>query len=220
MNFETRIKNIEKYLNQGLYLEDVEFDKFKLLDQKYLNFQIDDCYSFQNQVTGRIRETIFNILFATYQKWKIELLKLEIPFYLGVWIYDPRLPKSEIVCAIGKEKIDYYKNHCLESESHIEKIIDVRDFEAEGDFLKWSKKIDSEIIEEWEINFPKENYASEKIWKEKQTFFESFIEKSYKVTESEKGKIYYVKVGNIWTGEFIMKEKKRATTRGVLNAGF
>src|SRR5690606_17817800 len=104
MNFNRRIKSIEKWVDKKVYVEEAFFDRDKLFELKFLNFQIDDCYYFQDQITGNVRSKIFKVLYSVYENWKKKLLELDTSFYLGVWIYDPRLPKSEIVCGIGKEK--------------------------------------------------------------------------------------------------------------------
>ncbi|MEQ3662802.1 MAG: hypothetical protein ABNG96_08940 [Flavobacterium sp.] len=44
-----------------------------------------------------------------YNSWKIELEKLNKPYYLKIWLYEPRISKSKVVCAIDN-KIEYYSN--------------------------------------------------------------------------------------------------------------
>lgn len=205
MNFKNRVIGIQKWIDKKYYREENRFNKEKLFEQEYLNFQIDDCYNYMENVVGKTRNDIFKVLFSTYSQWKIELNKLNIPFYLGVWIYNPRLPKSEIVCAIGKEKIDYYQNKCFDVSNEQKKIIDLKNFEKEKDTLIWTKKIDFDTLEDWEINFPKENYENEQHWLKYQEHFKNFINNSYKVDKNENGNRYYKNVGEIWTGEFIRK---------------
>ena len=203
MNFKNRIIGIQKWIDENDYREENHFDKEKLFEDKYLNFQIDDCYNYTENVVGKTRDDIFKILFSTYSQWKIELNKLNIPFYLGVWIYNPRLPKSEIVCAIGKDKIEYYQNKCFDLATNKTEIIDVKDFKKERNSLVWTKKIDFDILEQWEIDFPKENYESEEDWIKQQEEFKIFISNSYKFEDEKKGKRYYNNVGEIWTGEIV-----------------
>ena len=114
MNFEQRIKGIQDWIDKEEYIDEIVFDREKLFDQKYLNFQIDDCYDYLDKVIDNTKNEIFKVLHKTYSNWKTELIDLNIPFYLGVWIYDPRLPKSEVVCAIGNEKINNESYYCVE----------------------------------------------------------------------------------------------------------
>lgn len=66
MNFEQRIKGIQEWIDNKEYLEENKFDKEKLFEQKYLNYQIDDCYDYLDNVNGKIRDEIFKVLFTTY----------------------------------------------------------------------------------------------------------------------------------------------------------
>jgi hypothetical protein len=203
MDFKSRVVGIQKWIDKNYYREENRFNKEKLFEQEYLNFQIDDCYNYMENVVGKTRVDIFKILYSTYSQWKIELDKLNIPFYLGVWIYNPRLPKSEIVCAIGKEKIEYYQKKCFDFATTKKEIIDVKDFKKDTNNLLWTEKIDFDILEQWEIDFPKENYESEEDWIEQQEVFKVFIRDSYKSEFDKKGKRYFKNVGEIWTGELI-----------------
>lgn len=80
MNFEQRIKGIQEWIENKEYLDENKFDKEKLFEQKYLNYQIDDCYDYSDNVIGKVREEIFEVLFTTYSNWKTELMNLDIPF--------------------------------------------------------------------------------------------------------------------------------------------
>jgi hypothetical protein len=83
---------------------DVDF----LFKEKYLNFEIEDWYGHNLYIGGKSRKFILENLFKIYHKWHGELIKIDQPFYLAIWLYDPRLLKSEVVCAID-EKISYYE---------------------------------------------------------------------------------------------------------------
>lgn len=132
-------------------------------------------------------------------------MNLDIPFYLGVWIYNPRLPKSEVVCAIEDNKIDYYKNKCFDVFDQQNNLIDLKDFKIEKNNLVWTKKIDFDTLEDWEINIPKESYENKKHWMEFQEYFKNFINNSYKIEKNKNGYRDYKNVGEIWTGELMKK---------------
>ena len=58
---------------------------------------------------GQTKKRILQGLENVYDNWKMELEKLSQPYYLKVWIYEPRFSKSQVVCAID-ERIEHYKN--------------------------------------------------------------------------------------------------------------
>lgn len=61
-----------------------------------------------SQIPEPKRETkrrIIKGLIAIYEGWKASLDQLNEPYYLKIWLYEPRLSKSQVVCAIEKELV-------------------------------------------------------------------------------------------------------------------
>src|SRR5690606_9522052 len=58
---------------------------------------------------GKTKSIMLKGLLEIYESWKIELEKLNKPYYLKIWLCEPRFSRSQIVCAID-DKIDYYEN--------------------------------------------------------------------------------------------------------------
>ena len=96
---------------ESFSLFEEEFDIESLKSEKYLYFQLEDNFGeFQNStIQGRIRKSVFKVLLKIYDNWKIELEKLEKPYYLAIWIDESELMLSQIVCGIG-ERIEFYEN--------------------------------------------------------------------------------------------------------------
>lgn len=66
---------------------------------------IDNVFPEPNKKT---KELMLEGLLEIYESWKIELDKLHKPYYLKIWLYEPRISKSQIVCAID-DKIAHYE---------------------------------------------------------------------------------------------------------------
>jgi len=89
-----------------------------------------------------------------YDSWKTELEKLNKPYYLKIWLYEPRISKSQVVCAID-DKIEYYDN-----------IFEKADFkENNSSFTKqlssdfnWQPTVDEEPYWESELLWPIDQY--------------------------------------------------------------
>ncbi|NRT13645.1 hypothetical protein [Flavobacterium sp. 14A] len=60
---------------------------------------------------SKTRKKIILGLEEIYNNWKIELEKLNQPFFLKIYLFEPRISKSQVICAIGEEKIEYYESH-------------------------------------------------------------------------------------------------------------
>jgi hypothetical protein len=199
MDIESRHSNIIDYLSNEP-VDDAMFNSEKLTLNSYLNFQIDDCYNFIGETKGRTRTIILESLFNTFNIWRQELVKLHIPFYLAVWIYEPRLPKSEVVCAIDN-KIDYYRTKVFDQAPNQNNYPGYELFEPYRENLSWSKKIDYDYLEEWEVNFPKEQYENLEEWEKDQKRYKSIMADPDKIIEGEKGKTFCTIIGKVWVGE-------------------
>ncbi|WP_243347785.1 hypothetical protein [Parabacteroides sp. FAFU027] len=57
---------------------------------------------------GKTRQLILEGLLDIYQSWKEQLDKSGKPYYLKIWLYEPRFSKSQVVCAVG-ERIAHYE---------------------------------------------------------------------------------------------------------------
>ena len=55
------------------------------------------------------RSEMLSALFDVYDGWHTQLTELAMPFYLKVWLFEPRFMNSQVVCAIG-ESCDFYQN--------------------------------------------------------------------------------------------------------------
>jgi len=53
------------------------------------------------------RDLILNSLLDIYENWDLQLKQLNIPYYLKIWIYEPRITSSQIVCGI-EDRIKHY----------------------------------------------------------------------------------------------------------------
>jgi len=192
------IREINKSINDSGSKLDIDF----LNQEKYYNYEIEEWYGEEFGIKGELRKKIIETLLKTYFVWKKELDKLNKGYYLAIWLYNPRMLKSEIVCAID-EKVTYYENESfLSSNKNSE--FDLNQFgELSNELQKftWDKKIDLDSVHEWEINFPKEQYESEKEYNKNQKFYKRLIREKFHVIEKDNEKIYFYPKGDVWIGK-------------------
>ena len=55
------------------------------------------------------KQRILNGLIDIYQSWRTQLDGMNEPYYLKIWIFDPRLSRSQVLCAV-RNSIDFYEN--------------------------------------------------------------------------------------------------------------
>ena len=198
---------MKKHRNQNRVIKEIrnridsdsELDFDFLKTERYFNFQIEDWYGDKLSTKGKSRKFIVQNLFSIYVRWKAQLEKLDKPFYLSIWLHEPRLLKSEVVCAI-QDKISYYENDVFILSEKTNKLDENNYGKLSDEFAKlnWMRNVDFEPFYDWEINWPKEQYELANEYYSDQRFFKKLLSKNIRITENENGKTYYDLVGDIW----------------------
>ena len=192
------IRQINKSISDSEHKLNIDF----LKKEKYYNYEIEEWYGEEFGIKGELRKKIIETLLKTYFEWKNKLDKLNKEYYLAIWLYNPRMLKSEIVCAID-EKVNYYENESfLASNKNSE--FDLNQYgvlSTELQKFTWDRKIDLDSVHEWEINFPKEQYESEKEYNKDQKFYNKLIREKFHVVEKDNEKIYFHPKGDVWIGK-------------------
>jgi hypothetical protein len=195
-------KKIIRQINKSISDSEHKLNIGFLKKEKYYNYEIEEWYGEEFGIKGELRKKIIETLLKTYFEWKNELDKLNKEYYLAIWLYNPRMLKSEIVCAID-EKVNYYENeNFLTSNKNSE--FDLNQFgvlSTELQKFTWDRKIDLDAVEEWEINLPKEQYESEKKYNKDQKFYNKLIREKFHVVEKDNEKIYFHPKGDVWIGK-------------------
>lgn len=180
-----KIRHLKRIVNRmkNSITTDSALDVDFLLKEKYFNFQIEDWYGHTIYTGSKSRKIILESLFKIYHKWLGELTKLGKPFYLAIWLYEPRLLKSEVVCAID-ENISYYEIEAF-LESNKPNQIDISQYNGVSDEFAqfdWKRKIDLDYFLDWEKKYHKKKQITHTI-------------------EREQGKMYFYSQGNMWIGK-------------------
>lgn len=193
-------KKLLKLLNSTL--DDSEINLQQLLDEHFFNFQFEDTYGFAYYPNkGLIRKRIIQLLFEIHDLWKIELDKLNKPYYLAIWLNEPDIILSEVVCAI-EERIEMYSEKWFDDseKSNIIKKEAYGKSQHHFERFNWQRKKSYITHDNSDYNRPKEGYNKiEDYYKEKR-FYRKTLTKCKKVEEGLYGKIYYQEVGDLWVG--------------------
>ena len=195
-------KKIIRDINNSIKNSDSKLDIDFLNQKKYYNYEIEEWYGEEFGIKGELRKKIIETLIKTYFEWKKELDDLNKEYYLAIWLYNPRMLKSEIVCAID-EKITYYENeNFLASNKNGEFDLNHSgELSTELEKFTWERKIDLDSVHEWEINCTKEQYVFEKEYNKDQRFYKKLIQENFHVVEKDNEKIYFHPKGDIWIGK-------------------
>lgn len=201
-------KDIESWKNANLLLD---IENLKSRERDYAKIYVHPFSSIpitNSSIPEPKRETkkrILNGLFDIYESWKIQLEALSEPYYLKIWLYEPRISKSQVVCAIGST-IDFY-NSTFQKPKTIKKIKSENygSLKNRIDSYHWEYRLDEEFLNNTEIG-ELEDYETEKDYLENKKWFESKLKKPHRKIVFEKpiGNItesYGFKLGEVWIGE-------------------
>ena len=147
------------------------------------------------------RNLIILALERIYDNWKLQLDTLNEPYYLKIWLYEPRVSKSQVVCAIG-ERIEYYNN----SFNRIDALHKKSDFcnKLSSEF-EWKRFEDSQIWSEENLLSPIELYKNIEDYNESIRLLLKIRKANYKTLEIDtldgSDILHYQPKGVIWIGE-------------------
>ena len=117
-NYNRLYKQIEQWKLNSLYLNiDYLFD----YQRNYVKFRIFPWNDLAMEINRfpppnhRMKQFIIKSFLEIYDNWKIQLDELQEPYYLKIWLFEPDIWNTQVVCAF-KENIDFYNNTFAISE--------------------------------------------------------------------------------------------------------
>ena len=153
---------------------------------------------------GKTKKLILSSLLEIYSHWEELLEKTGKPFYLKIWLFEPRFSMSQVVCAIGDD-IDYYKNTFTPSEENIFFKYDRygKEMQSKMKSVNWKLFLDEDVYYDDEVG-EKEMYISESDYFESRSRFKKIMKKEHKVKKfewlGENKECYIFKKGEVWLG--------------------
>ena len=64
---------------------------------------------------GTTKRKMLSALLDVYENWKQQLDEWGQPYYLKIWLFEPRFSQSEVVCAVS-DSLDFYANTFFKPE--------------------------------------------------------------------------------------------------------
>jgi hypothetical protein len=154
---------------------------------------------------GITKQKILNGLLNIYEDWKNQLDKLGQPFYLKIWLFEPRFAQSKVVCAIG-ENVNYYENTYYKPEDSKKLNSDnYGKLKRRLENFTWDYHLDEDHFDNTEVGEP-EIYASRQDFENSKKWFAKLLKKPhrlYKIKEpiGDATASFSFKRGDVWLGE-------------------
>ncbi|WP_158850999.1 hypothetical protein [Algibacter sp. L1A34] len=196
--------DIEKWKNANLKLD---LENLKQNERDYAKIWIHPFSGISltnSQIPEPKTETkkrILNGLFDIYESWKNQLDELNEPYYLKIWLFEPRISKSQVVCAIGNS-IDFYKNTFKVSANPKKIKADFTSIMRKRiENYTWENRLDQEFMYSSDLG-KIEDYETEKEYLEDKKWFNNRLKKKHSEKTMKDGtKCYSFEVGQVWLGE-------------------
>jgi hypothetical protein len=152
---------------------------------------------------SKTKQLIINALLDIYDSLKIQLDKLDKPYYLKIWLYEERFTKSQVVLAIDN-KIEFYQN-CFskpDMETQINKNTFGRHKRIEN--YLWEERVDEQFYDNTTLGDP-EDYESLEDFIEAKKWFNNLMKKNHKTYYPENPtddffEFYGFRMGKVWIG--------------------
>jgi hypothetical protein len=198
-------KKIESWRDSSLYpnidrINEHHYDYVKVWVSPFDNLRFRERNYTGPKSVNRL--LILSSLLDIYENWDSELKKLNTPYYLGIWLYEPRFTSSQVVCGI-EDKIEHYTNVFTLTTKKVEFPFErYKSLANQIDQFNWTNAIDEEIVENdfW----PKDQYMTERDYFYDQRMFKKLekrlLKKEDLSNESKKLIRYYIPKGQIWIG--------------------
>ena len=201
-------KDIEEWKNSNLELD---IDKLKQFEREYVKIWVHpfSSISLMNseypEPKSETKNRILNGLFDIYESWKKQLDELKEPYYLKIWLYEPCVSNSQVVCSIGSLK-DFYKTtfHIPENPKKFNSSY-LGTVKNRAENYNWEHRVEEQYLDKNYVG-ELEEYATEKDFVETKKWYESKLKKPhrkiiYKEPINDVAETYAFKLGEVWIGE-------------------
>jgi hypothetical protein len=197
-------KNIEQWKKDGTLLDLKKLQRYQRNYEKVWVRPFSDLSITGNEIPkpkGKARTLILEGLLAIYTSWEQELQTLNEPYYLAIWLFEPHLENSQVVCAIG-DFLTFYDSTFHRPAS--QKKMPTQNYGAlkkELDTFNWIYAFDDDHFTDEDIAFTADEYASKKEYiASKKWYHRKLKQHPRSYTDVYGGTTYYVKKGTVWIG--------------------
>jgi hypothetical protein len=155
---------------------------------------------------GKVKRQMLEALLDIYESWKSALDKRGEPYYLKIWLYEPRFSKSQVVCGIS-ESINHYEHHFFEPD--VKQSLQLGQYGQLKERLQkfnWSYKWDEDWFDSNFVGEP-EHYGSYEEFEESKVMFEKLLKKPHRKDqgidfEGNETALYAFHRGDLWVGGY------------------
>jgi hypothetical protein len=201
--YKRRHRDIEKWRVESLQLrldllEEYDYVNTDVVVHPWCNISL--LNSDFPEPRRKTKQLMLDGLVDIYYSWKEQLSKFGKPYYLKIWLCEPRFSKSQIVCAIG-DRIDYYENLFFEPAKKEQlRTKSYGRLKNKLDNLNWEHRLDEDHIANDYVGEPQQ-YLTRDDFEKSQKWFVRTMKKPHRTTELDNAlELYSFTKGDLWLG--------------------
>ncbi|HBR54351.1 MAG TPA: hypothetical protein DEA82_09265 [Flavobacteriaceae bacterium] len=148
----------------------------------------------------KARKLILEGLLEVFNSWELQLKTLDKPYYLAIWLNEPYIENSQVVCAID-EYLNFYDITYYRPE--IQKEMPTQNYgklKTDLDAFDWIYAIDEHNFTNEDLQETADVYASEKDYFAMQRWYKKQLKRN-PIIQKDNDVIYYrTEKGTVWIG--------------------
>lgn len=203
-----RWKDVDHWL---AYSKPLNLDYLEDYGREYVKIQIHpwNGLSLQNsayrQPKGKTKQLMLSGLLQVYEEWEKVLETLNQPYYLKIWLFEPRFNQSQVVCALG-DRMDYYNTLFGDaSKNDKQAFLNYGQLNEKLKEFIWKPQLDEDEMDISHVG-SQEDYNSIEEFNAELKEFEKRLLKPHRVYKldmplEDVTELYFFKRGLVWTGE-------------------
>jgi hypothetical protein len=196
---EWRLENLELNLE---YVKSNERGRIDVIVHPWCDISI--LNSAFPEPKGLSRQKILSGLLDIYDNWKIQLENSGQPYYLKLWLFEPRFSRSQVVCALSNS-LDYYKFTFHKPDYSVQ--LDPKKYgklKTRISKLNWDFRLDEDCHNNSDVG-EKELYASVKDFEEATRWYNHLLKRPHRIETPEQkiddiDQLHFFKRGYVWIG--------------------
>lgn len=202
-----RYKDIKTWVDSNSHLD---LEQLLSTQRNYVKVHIypwNGIYDENSQIPepkGETKRLIISGLIDIYNSWKLTLDQIDEPYYLKIWLYNPRISSSQVVCAVGGF-LDFYNTTFFKpKQAKNFQPADYGNIQLELQQFYWSYHLDEVHFSSNEIGNP-EDYNTIAEYEKEKKGFEMMLKKPHRTIISNESngdttEYYSFKKGDVWIG--------------------
>ena len=197
-------KNIENWKQDCLNLDLENLERFQRNYEKVWVRPFSDLSISGSKIPTpkrKARKLILESLMAIFNSWESQLKTLEKPYYLAIWLYEPHLENSQVVCAIDGF-LNFYDITFYRPEE--QRKMPTQNYGAlknELDTFDWIYALDEDYFTTEDVAMSEDEYMTKEDYRASKKWYKRKLKEKVRSSTDTFGKTtYFNKKGTVWIG--------------------